>query len=530
MKKLLLLCLAFASFVVKGQTVYFTDDFSVEANFANWTLYNVDGLTPDSNVATFSNAWIRVDRSPYGGPAGNFCAGSTSWFNPAGVANRWLVSPAITLPADSNPTLYWDAKAQDATFSDGYEVRISTSNTQGAVSSGAILFSIVEELPTWQSRSVNLAAYAGQTVYISFRNNSDDKFVLLVDNVSVSEPLTVPGCATLISPANSATNVPSGTVPLTWEAPTTGGTAVSYDVYFDTTDGTTLLGNISALTVNITGTLPSTTYFWKIIAKNAAGDAVGCTAFTFTTGASPFAPYCGPLAFTLAVEPVTLVDFAGINYTAPNTIAGATAHILATQTGAVSSGQTYPITLKGNTDGNFTNRFVVFIDWNQNGVLDDAGEVYFGDGNLTILNSTGLDAVQAVGNIVVPANALPGVTKMRVKKLFGTTATADPCLGTAYGQAIDFNITVENLSTSNFEFSKLVSIYPNPVNSEFTINISNSISDTINNVIVVDVNGRVVKTFNSNLPSYNISDLTSGVYFVEISSEQGSTTKKIVKK
>lgn len=533
MKKLLLFSFLIVSGLVSSQTVYFEDDFSNEATFSNWTLYNVDGFTPASPVAAFANAWIRVDRAPYGGPTGNFCAGSTSWFDPAGIANRWMVSPAITLPAGSNPTLYWDAKAQDAQFPDGYEVRISTSNTQAAVSTGTVLFSVVEEQPTWQSRNLSLAAYAGQTVYISFRNNSNDKFLLLVDNIIVSEPLTAPGCASLVSPANNATDVSFGTVTLTWEAPTTGGAVVSYDVYFDTTDGTTLLGNTPNLTVDITGLLAETTYFWNIIAKNAAGDAVGCNAFTFTTASSPFSPYCGPLVFTSATEPITLLNFAGINYTAPNAILpAAQAHqFISSPVGAVSSGQSYDITLKGNTDGDFENRFVVFIDWNQNGILDDQGEVYFGDGNLTISNSTGLDAIQATGTIAVPADALPGTTRMRVKKLFGATNpnTANPCLGAGWGQVLDFNITVENLSTDNFEFSKLVSIYPNPVNSEFTINIYNSVSSTVDNVKVIDVNGRVVKSFNNNSSSYNISDLTSGVYFVEISSDQGKTTKKIIK-
>lgn len=529
MKKTLLSLFAMLAYFGYGQTVYFQDDFSVAANFSNWTLYNLDNLTPDANVSAFAAAWVRVDRNTYGGPAGDFCAGSTSWFDPAGTANRWLVSPAINIPVGSNAILYWDAKAQDTQFPDGYEVRISTSNTQAAVTSGTVLFSIAQEAPTWQSRNVSLAAYAGQTVHISFRNNSNDKFLLLVDNIVVSDPLSVPGCATLTAPANNATNIPSGNVTLTWTAPTTGGAVTSYDIFFDTTDGTTLLGNTTQTTVNITGVLPSSTYFWKAVPKNSAGLAIGCTNFTFTTQASPFAPYCGPLAFTTAVEPITLVNFAGINYTAPNTIGG-NAHVNQISTsGNVSAGATIPVTFKGNTDGDFTNRFIVFIDWNQNGTLDDTGEVYFGDGNLTILNSTGLDAIQAVGNIVVPANAAPGNTRMRVVKQFGTTNMTNPCLGTAYGQAIDFTLSVTNLNTNIGEFSKEVSLFPNPATQSFEISTGNQFGN-IQQVSVTDINGRVVKSFGTNQSSYDISDLNTGIYMVEIRTENGVETKKLIKK
>ena len=71
------------------------------------------------------------------------------------------------------------------------------------------------------------------------------------------------------------------------------------------------------------------------------------------------------------------------------------------------------------------------------------------------------------------------------------------------------------------------SVYPNPVKD--VLSISNSINAEINAVIVTDINGRTVKQFNSNVSQINISDLNAGVYFVNINSNEGSTTKKIVK-
>lgn len=73
-----------------------------------------------------------------------------------------------------------------------------------------------------------------------------------------------------------------------------------------------------------------------------------------------------------------------------------------------------------------------------------------------------------------------------------------------------------------------LSVYPNPVND--VVNIS--VDALVSNVAIVDLNGRTVKTAKfdgvSNA-SVNVSDLASGVYMMTITSDKGTTTKKIVK-
>jgi len=160
------------------------------------------------------------------------------------------------------------------------------------------------------------------------------------------------------------------------------------------------------------------------------------------TGFAQFpAPYCGPIDFTTNVEPITLVNFAGINNATLETLNGSPDHEDFTSiSGAVIAGSSYTITLKGNTDGGFTNRFMVFADWNQDGDFADANEAY--TITQTIFGSTGIDAVQATQVLDIPPTALAGSTRLRVKKIFGTTNYTDPCLGTAYGQVEDYSLTV----------------------------------------------------------------------------------------
>jgi hypothetical protein len=152
------------------------------------------------------------------------------------------------------------------------------------------------------------------------------------------------------------------------------------------------------------------------------------------------APYCGPLEHNV-VEPMTYVEFAGIANRSNTAVSITPAHEDFTRlSGDVLAGESYEIALEGNTDGAFTNRFAVFVDWNQNDVLDDAGEVY--EITQTIEHTNGEDGQQAIQTLAVPADALAGETRMRIKKLFGDFDYLNPCLGTSYGQVEDYSINV----------------------------------------------------------------------------------------
>lgn len=89
----------------------------------------------------------------------------------------------------------------------------------------------------------------------------------------------------------------------------------------------------------------------------------------------------------------------------------------------------------------------------------------------------------------------------------------------------DFSVTTASASVDNHLTSSF-SVYPNPAKD--VLNIANSIGAEINTVTVSDINGRTVKQFGS-VSQINISDLNAGVYFVNISSNEGSLTKKVVK-
>lgn len=106
-------------------------------------------------------------------------------------------------------------------------------------------------------------------------------------------------------------------------------------------------------------------------------------------------------------------------------------------------------------------------------------------------------------------------------------ATIDPEFADV---AYIINVTGSSTASVNDFLASKLSVFPNPANDMVTI--SNGENILINGVEIVDVNGRTVK-----LSKYegvteakiNISDLSSGLYLMNVSSDKGSVIKKIVK-
>lgn len=183
---------------------------------------------------------------------------------------------------------------------------------------------------------------------------------------------------------------------------------------------------------------PLTTYYWRVRALSACGDSAWSTVRSFTTGVTFPEPYC-VVTFPSGVEPISLVDFAGIHNTSPAAVSGAIAHedFLGVAGGMVMTGQSYPMTVEGNTNGNYTTVVNAFIDWNRNGQFEEAAYPIG-----SIVNSTGADGKQAVGTIAVPLDATPGPVRLRVIKRYSAAAT-DACNSTGYGQAEDYTLMVQ---------------------------------------------------------------------------------------
>jgi endonuclease I len=84
------------------------------------------------------------------------------------------------------------------------------------------------------------------------------------------------------------------------------------------------------------------------------------------------------------------------------------------------------------------------------------------------------------------------------------------------------------LSSETFLADNAVSIYPNPTN---TNEVEIFTTESITKLTLVNVNGQIIKDienpiFNQN--TYKLNNLPQGFYFLQISAENGSLTKKII--
>lgn len=211
-KNLLLASLLFAGglFTMNAQTVLFEDDFEGHADFAtsgvgNWTITDVDG----SETYGFTGIAFPGTGEPMGyivfnpsmtTPASNetegFAAHSGNKFMAAfaataGPNNDWLISPQITLGDTGNMVEFWAKSITIDYGAERFNVLVSTTDTNVGsftkISDGT--YTTVED--EWTEFSYNLDAYSGQQVYIAIQCVSDDAFVFMVDDFSVTTTGTV---------------------------------------------------------------------------------------------------------------------------------------------------------------------------------------------------------------------------------------------------------------------------------------------------------------------------------------------------
>ena len=82
-------------------------------------------------------------------------------------------------------------------------------------------------------------------------------------------------------------------------------------------------------------------------------------------------------------------------------------------------------------------------------------------------------------------------------------------------------VGIENEESIEFQ------LFPNPATEMVQINTTDN--EAIEQVIITDINGRIVKT-SSFVPQVNVSDLEQGMYLITIRTNSGATTKTFVKK
>jgi hypothetical protein len=147
-----------------------------------------------------------------------------------------------------------------------------------------------------------------------------------------------------------------------------------------------------------------------------------------------YAGYCIPTATTDDDTGLTNVSFNTISSSSTGT--PAYTDFLSTST-TVVAGTSYALSARVNTAGNYTVNTKAWIDWNKDLVFDANEEYNLGSATNVTDGSTSLSPV----SITVPATAVIGTTRMRVRATYNTAPTA--CGNQSYSETEDYSVIVQ---------------------------------------------------------------------------------------
>ncbi|MCO5257943.1 MAG: C25 family cysteine peptidase [Lentimicrobium sp.] len=105
----------------------------------------------------------------------------------------------------------------------------------------------------------------------------------------------------------------------------------------------------------------------------------------------------------------------------------------------LTPGETYPASVSVTVNGAWIQHCFIWIDWNNNCSFTDTGEA------IDLGQTPGTSGTHALtGNIVVPANVIPGTYRIRIAERY--SADPGPCDQATYGEAEDYTIIIPALN------------------------------------------------------------------------------------
>jgi hypothetical protein len=423
-----------SSFVWNGSS-----NLVVEVCFNNTGFAN-NASTQWTTTGLGTGTWSRWFRSDASGVCANTGTTSTSTTTRPNMRFGWTIPPSCTTlstPSNGSTNLCFNGQGQTLNWSaatgtvTGYRVFFGTNNPPTSIQNGTNVGNVLNWTTGVLSANTTYYWRIVPTGPSGDASGCNTVFSFTTRGIACAPP----GCATYTAPANGATNQNANGIALTWTAPGSGDPPTGYKVYFGTNNPPTNLVNGTNIGNLLTWQTPAlsglTTYYWQIVPTNGTGDATGCGVRSFTTGSV----YCASNATVTADTKINSVSMGTINASTGATVCETYTNNthLSTQ---VQQGGTASITI-GNGSCSLTHYTAycgVYIDWNQNMLFTDPGELVYSFGPTSSLTNN-------TGTISVPSNATVGNTRMRIVLSEGG-AIPSPCGTYSYGETEDYTIVV----------------------------------------------------------------------------------------
>jgi PKD repeat protein len=260
------------------------------------------------------------------------------------------------------------------------------------------------------------------------------------------------------------------------------------------------------VTFNATGTYPVT-----LTASNAMGSDTK-TINGYITVVVP-GTYCESHSNSNALDWI-----AGVNIGSFANTSGASLYTDFTGlTMSLAPGSTNNVSLTPHTSTQ-RNYWKVWIDFNNDGDFEDAGEQVF-----TANNKKGV----ATGTLSIPTTA-SGLTRMRVS--MKTNAASAPCEIFTDGEVEDYSVNIVNTNSivpmeTNFQLE----IYPNPATNQINVDVTGSAE--IVNIKVYNAIGQIIDEFEitNNKATIDLGSFARGIYFIGADDGTHNALKRFIR-
>jgi hypothetical protein len=451
--------------------------------------YNATGLTAGANYE-----W-QVQTQCTSTSASSFTS-STNFTTTGGCATpTGLNVSTITM---SSATVGWTAVTGVSSYNLQWGTSLSSLTTVSALTTNSDALS---------------GLTAGTKYYFEVQTactNGSNSSYSTVDSFTTTAPCTAPTGLSVSAITNTSA--------------TLGWTAVSSAISYTLQWGTSLssLTTVSGITTNsyaLSSLTASTKYYFQVMTVCASGSSGFSIVDSFTTASA--VAYCASSGTSTTYEYINKVALGTISNTSGNNSGYGNYTALSTN---LTAGSAYTITLTpGFTGSSYTEYWTVYIDYNQDGVLNGTGE--------TVAKGSGT-AAKAIA-FTVPTTSKNGPTRMRVQMHYGSSST-NPCATLDYGEVEDYTVNISggtgapainnNEDQKNITAESSLSIVPNPISSASNATANYNLAKEGNtNLRVIDLTGRTLYSQNLGIQSagqhnyllYNITGkLHSGYYIV----------------
>jgi len=329
------------------------------------------------------------------------------------------------------------------------------------------------------------------------------------------------------------TSVTETTATFTWNSLLS---AISYNVRYRKTGNTswTTINSITVPSVTITGLDTCNDYEIQFQTVCDTGMTIFTTSTIFeTTGCTgcPIVVYCPATSLNSGDEWIEEITVSTLTNTSGNDGGYGDHTALSTELFVDS---TYSFTFTpGFAFTPFNEYWLAWIDFNQDGDFDDFDEEIFDSGNA--------DDLPKSGQFNIPSNAISGNTRMRINMRFNDPATA--CMnGFDFGEVEDYCVKISHKDQDTISGIQNpvnginnIAVYPNPFSEEIIIRFNSTNRSTVKIKLINTLGATVFSAFeNEVIPGTNqISirqpNLSSGIYLLQLTTEQSRLSRKLIK-